>query len=69
MKKTEPFNFSFFSVTGSDIDLDYCDIEWFALEMNRDPSSPLNLVIPELSTGFPYFLQFKSEVGNKEFMI
>ena len=32
----EPFNFSFFSVTGWDIDLDYCDIEWFALEMNRD---------------------------------
>ena len=21
-----------------DIDLDYCDIEWFALEMNRDHS-------------------------------
>ena len=32
------FNFSFFSVTGWGIDLDYCDIEWFALEMNRDPS-------------------------------
>ena len=32
----EPFNFSFFSVTGWGIDLDYCDIEWFALEMNRD---------------------------------
>ena len=31
----EPFNISFFSVTGWDIDLDYCDIEWFALEMNR----------------------------------
>ena len=29
------FNFSFFSVTGWDIDLDYYDIEWFALEMNR----------------------------------
>ena len=28
----KPFNFSFFSVTGQDIDLDYCDIEWFALE-------------------------------------
>ena len=27
---------SFFSVTGWGIDLDYCDIEWFALEMNRD---------------------------------
>ena len=26
-------------------------------------------VIPEWSTGFPYFLQFNSELGNKEFMI
>ena len=35
----EPFNFSFFSVTGWGTDLDnYCDIEWFALEMNRDHS-------------------------------
>ena len=24
----EPFNFSFFSITGQGIDLDYCDIEW-----------------------------------------
>ena len=32
----EPFNFSLFSITGWGIDLDYCDIEWFALEMNRD---------------------------------
>ena len=30
--------FSFFSFTGWGIDLNYCDIEWFALEMNRDPS-------------------------------
>ena len=35
---TEPFNFSFFSVTGWGIDLDYCDIEWFALKTNRDHS-------------------------------
>ena len=34
----EPFNFSLFSITGRSIDLDYCDIEWFALEMNRDHS-------------------------------
>ena len=34
----EPFNFSFFSITGWDLDLDYCDIEWFALEMKRDHS-------------------------------
>ena len=24
-------------ITGWGIDLDYCDIEWFALETNRDP--------------------------------
>ena len=34
----ELFNFSFFSITGWGIDLDYCDIEWFILEMNRDHS-------------------------------
>ena len=34
----ELFNFSFFSITGRGIDLDYGDIEWFALEMNRDHS-------------------------------
>ena len=33
----EPFNFSF-SIIGWGIDLDYCDIEWFALETNRDHS-------------------------------
>ena len=31
-------SFSFFSITCRSIDLDYCDIEWFALEMNRDHS-------------------------------
>ena len=35
---TELFNFSFFSITDWGIGLDYCDIEWFALEMNRDHS-------------------------------
>ena len=32
------FNFSFFSITGQGIDSNYCDIEWFALETNRDHS-------------------------------
>ena len=31
-------SFSFFSTTGWGIDLDYYDIEWFALETNRDHS-------------------------------
>ena len=36
----EPFSFGFFSITGWGIDLDYqvYDIEWFALEPNRDHS-------------------------------
>ena len=34
----EPFNFSFLCVTGWGIDLDYGDIDWFALETNRDHS-------------------------------
>ena len=34
----ELFNFSFFSITGQGIDLDYCDIEWFTLETNGDNS-------------------------------
>ena len=34
----ELVNFSFFGISGWDIDLDYCDTEWFALEMNRDHS-------------------------------
>ena len=32
----EPFDFSFFGISGWGIDLDYCDIEWFPLESNRD---------------------------------
>ena len=31
-------NFSFFGINEWSIELDYCDVEWFALEMNRDHS-------------------------------
>ena len=34
----ELFNLSFFSITDQGIDFDHCDIEWFALEPNRDLS-------------------------------
>ena len=34
----KPCNFSFFSITGWGIDLDYHDIGWPALETNRDHS-------------------------------
>ena len=39
----KPFNFSFFSIIGWGIDLDYHDIEWFALETNRDHSVILEI--------------------------
>ena len=34
----ESFNFSFLGISGWGMDLDYCDIEWFALETSRDHS-------------------------------
>ena len=34
----EPFDFSFFSISGWGIDFDYCDTEWFALETNWEHS-------------------------------
>ena len=40
----KPFNFSFFSVNGRGIAVDYRDIEWFALEMNRDNSVIFEIV-------------------------
>ena len=40
----EPFHFTFFSITSWGIDLDYCDIEWLALETNRDHSVIFEIV-------------------------
>ena len=34
----ELVNISFFDNHGWGIDLDYCNVEWFAFEMNRDNS-------------------------------
>ena len=34
----------FIQITGWGIDLDYCDIEWFALETNRDYSVLFEIV-------------------------
>ena len=38
-KKTKSFSFILFGISSWGIDLDYSDIEWFALEMNRDHSA------------------------------
>ena len=41
---SESLKFNFFSITGRGIDLDYCDIEWFVLETNRDHSVVFEIV-------------------------
>ena len=53
----EQFNFSFFGISDWGIDLDYCDIEWFALEMNRDHSVNFEIT-PKycISDSFFFFL-------------
>ena len=38
-------DFSFFGIGGSGIDLDYCDVEWLALEMNREHSGILGVAL------------------------
>ena len=48
-----------FSITGWGIDLDYCDTEWFALEMNRDHS-----VIFEIASKYCISDSFVDHDGN-----
>ena len=61
------FNFSSFCVTGWSTDLHYCDIEWFALEMNRDHS-----VIFEISSKYCISDSFVDcdgySISSKEFL-
>ena len=38
-------DFSFFGIAGRGIDLDYCDVEWLALEMNREHSGILGVAL------------------------
>ena len=61
------FNFSFFSVAGQGINLDYCDIEWFALEMNRDHS-----VVFEIASKYcildPFVDYYGHSISSKGFL-
>ena len=54
--------FDFFSITGKGIDFDYCDIEWFALETNRDhsvvfESAPKYCILDSFVDCPPFFLR------------
>ena len=57
----EPFTFSFFNISSWCIDLDYYDIEWVVLEMNRDHS-----VIFEIA---PKYCTLDSFVDYKDYSI
>ena len=61
----EPFNFRFFNITGWDIDLDYCDIEWFAL----DREIILSFLKLHPSTAFQMLmLTMRGSISSEEFL-
>ena len=64
----ELFYFCFFTITGWVIDLDYYDIEWFALAMNRDYS-----VIFEIASKYCIFDSFVDcdgySISSKGFLL
>ena len=59
------FNFSFFGISDWGIDLNYCDIEWFALEAEII----LSLLRLHPSTAFQTFVDYeKYSISSKEFL-
>ena len=56
----EPSNFSFFSIIGWGIDLVYSNIEWFALETNRDHFVVFEIAVFQLFVDYDgYSISFK----------
>ena len=53
----EPFNFSFLGISGWGIDVDYCDIESFALEKSKT-SQYVYFYLPFLSYCINYYFQY-----------
>ena len=60
----EPFNFSFFSISGRGIDL---DIEWFPLETNRDHSLIFEIT-PKYCISDSFFDCEGSSISSKGFL-
>ena len=62
----KPVNFSFFGISGWGTDLDYCDVEWFDLETNRDHSVVLRF---HPSTAFQSLVDYEGySISSKEFL-
>ena len=63
----ELFNFNFSSKTGQSIDLDYRDIEWFALEKNRNHSVVFETASKYcISDSFVYYDSYS--ISSKRFL-
>ena len=60
-------NFSFFGINGWGVDLDYCDVEWCALEANQSHS-----VIFEVASSYCIsnsFIDYEGySISSKEFL-
>ena len=65
----EPFDFSLFCISGWSIGLDYCDVEWFALESNQDHSVVFE-IIPKncVSDSFFFFFYEDYSISSKRFL-
>ena len=65
----ELFHVSFFGISGWAIDLDYCDIEWFALETNRDHSIIFETVFAPKYCILDSFVYYEGcSVSSKKFL-
>ena len=59
--------YSFFSISGWGIDLDYCDTEWFALQRNRDHSVVFDIALKYCI--LDSFVDYESySISSKEFL-
>ena len=63
----EPLNFSFFGISGWHIDLEYCDIEWFALEMTQDHSVVFEIT-PKYCTSDSFVDYEAYSISSMEFL-
>ena len=62
----KPFNFSY-SISGSGIDLDYCDTEWFAMETHTHQSVVFEIV-PKYRS-LDSFVDYEDySISSKEFL-
>ena len=65
----KPFNFSFFSISGQGIDLDYSDIEWFPSETNRETEVILSFLRLHPSTEFRTLVDYEGySISSNRFL-